>query len=165
MAIREILTYPDPRLTLTASPVNTFDDSLQQLVDDMLETLAQQQAIGLSATQVDDQRNVLVIHPPGASDGPEVFINPTIVSKAMWGFVEESCLSVPGVVGSVIRATQVEAKAQDRTGVPFSRTLSGMGAVCLQHEMDHLNGKLFIDRFSLFGRWRAHRAARRHAAA
>ncbi|MEM8854192.1 MAG: peptide deformylase [Pseudomonadota bacterium] len=164
MAQREILIYPDPRLRHPAEPVVDFDDDLSQLVDDLIETLSVHDAIGLSATQIDDQRQVLIVDPPGEDEGPQVYINPSISAKSAWGFVEESCLSVPGVKGSVVRATRVSVSAQDATGKPFQRSVDGMHAVCLQHEMDHLAGKLFIDRFTVFGRMRARRAAKAAAA-
>lgn len=164
MAIRDILTYPDPHLHEPADPVTRFDDDLLALVADLRETLMSHGAIGLSATQVGDRRRVLAIRPPGHEGEPDVFVNPVIQSKAMWGFVQESCLSVPGVVGSVIRATRIEAEAQGPDGTSFSGSFDGMAAVCLQHELDHLDGRLFIDRFSFFGRWRARRAAMRYAA-
>lgn len=163
MSRLEILEYPDPRLRLCANPVTAFDESLSQLVDDLLETLHAHKAIGLSATQVDDRREVLVIDTSGEASAPQVYVNPEIRSRAAWGIVEESCLSVPGVVGNVIRATEVAVLAQDRHGEPFERTLTGMAAVCLQHEIDHLAGKLFIDRLSIFRRFRLRARARAQA--
>jgi peptide deformylase len=160
MAKLEILEYPDPRLRLKAEPVSAFDPSLAQLVDDLVETLHAHKAIGLSAPQVDDRRQVLVIDNSGDGSAPQVFVNPEIRSRAAWGLVEESCLSVPGVVGNVIRATQVSVRAQDRHGESFTRELTGMDAVCLQHEVDHLAGKLFIDRLSIFRRLRIRARAR-----
>jgi peptide deformylase len=168
MAELDILEYPDPRLRLRAVPVTVFDDDLARLIDDLLETLRARTAIGLSATQVDDQRQVLVIDNSGNALAPQVYVNPEICSRRAFGFVEESCLSVPGVVGNVIRATEVQVRAQDRHGEAFERALSGMDAVCLQHEMDHLAGKLFIDRLSIFRRLRIRARARakaRHLAA
>lgn len=152
MARLQILEYPDPRLRLTAAPVTAFDDSLARLIDDLLETLYANKAIGLSAPQVDDQRQVAVIDVSGDASAPHVLVNPKIVSKAAWGLVEESCLSVPEIVGNVIRATEVRVRARDRNGELFERDLAGMEAVCVQHEVDHLAGKLFIDRLSPFRR-------------
>lgn len=152
MAQLEILEYPDPRLRLKSAPVRAFDEGLARLVDDLLDTLRARQAIGLSAPQIDDHRAVLVVDLSGDGSAAEVYINPEIQAKAAWGFVEESCLSVPGIVGNVIRATEILVRAHDRQGDIFERNLSGMAAVCLQHEMDHLRGKLFIDRLSIFRR-------------
>ena len=97
---------------------------------------------------------MLVIEPSDKASVPQVYVNPEIVSKSTMGLVEESCLSIPGVVGNVVRSIEVRVKAQDRSGAPFECDLSEMDAVCLQHEIDHLNGKLFIDRLSLFRRLR-----------
>ncbi len=168
MTQRDILEYPDPRLNLPAKPVTQFDEDLGQLVDDLLETLYATKAVGLSAPQVDDQRAVLVLDLSEDASAPQVYINPEILAKAAWGLVEESCLSVPGIVGNVVRATEIRVRAQDRNGETFERDLTGMNAVCLQHEMDHLAGKLFIERLSIFRRLRiraaAARARRRNAA-
>ena len=157
----EILEYPDPRLRLQARPVTVFDASLGRLIDGLLETLYASQAIGLSAPQVDDRREVLVMDLSGDASAPQVYVNPEILSKAALGLVEESCLSVPGVVGNVIRATELRVRARDRHGQPFERELRGMDAVCLQHEMDHLAGRLFVDRLSVFRRLRIRAAAAR----
>lgn len=159
MALRTIITYPDPRLRDRSQPVTDFGPSLQSLAQDLTETLAEHSAFGLSAPQLADHRAIFVIAPPG-TDQPQLFINPEVTSKAAWGFVEESCLSVPGLVGSVIRATQITVRAQDAEGAPFERALDGMAAVCVQHELDHLEGRLFFDRFSALGRLRAKRRLR-----
>lgn len=166
MARREILQYPDPRLRLRSRPVTAFDQDLARLVDDLLETLYATKAIGLSAPQVNDRRQVLVIDLSGKASAPQLYVNPEILTKSALGLVEESCASIPDVVGNVIRATQVRVRAQDLSGATFERDLSGMHAVCLQHEMDHLAGKLFVDRLSVFRRLRIRAAAsaraRRH---
>lgn len=161
MAQRDILEYPDLRLNLPSEPVTAFDDDLGQLIDDLLETLHATKAVGLSAPQVNDRRAVLVIDLSEDASAPQVYINPEILAKAAWGLVEESCLSVPGVVGNVVRATEIRVRAQDRTGETFERDLTGMDAVCVQHEMDHLAGKLFIERLSIFRRLRIRVAAAR----
>ncbi len=165
MAQRPILEYPDPRLRMRADPVTVFDASVAELVDDLLEALYATTAIGLSAPQVDDRRRVLVADLSGDGSAPQVYVNPEILSSAMPGIVEESCLSVPGVVGNVVRSTRVRVRAQDRFGKPFERDLEGMDAVCLQHEMDHLEGKLFVDRLSPIRRllFRAAGKSRRRA--
>ncbi len=154
MAQLDILEHPDPRLRLHAEPVADFDDSLGCLIDDMLETLHANSALGLSAPQVDDSRRVLVLNPSENTSAPQVYVNPEVLSKSVPGLVEESCLSIPGIVGNVVRATEVRVRAQDCDGKPFECDLAAMDAVCLQHEIDHLNGKLFIDRLSLFRRLR-----------
>ena len=154
MALLEILEHPDPRLRLRAKPVETFDGALDQFVDDLLETLYSTNAIGMSATQVGDQRSVLVIDLSETRTAPQIYINPEILSQSEWGLVEESCLSVPGMVGNVVRATKLRVSARDRTGKSFEEDLTGMHAVCLQHEMDHLEGKLFIDRLPILEKLR-----------
>lgn len=154
MAKLEILETPDPRLRLAANPVTDFGDDLARFVDDLLETLYSTDAIGLSAPQVGDRRHVLVADLSDSRDAPEIYVNAELVSKSGWGLVEESCLSVPGVVGNVVRATAIRVSAQDRTGAFFERELSGMHAVCLQHEMDHLDGKLFIDNLPMLEKLR-----------
>lgn len=163
MASLELLEYPDEALRQVSRPVQCFDSNLQSLVEDLKETLAGSGAIGLSAPQAGVFERVLVVHVPGDDYGLQVYINPEILGAARLGFVEESCLSVPGVVGNVIRATQVHVRAQDTGGQYFERALEGMHAVCLQHEIDHLEGGLFIDKLSWYRRWRIKRAAAREA--
>ncbi|MCU0975095.1 MAG: peptide deformylase [Steroidobacteraceae bacterium] len=152
MAILPILEYPDPRLRLRAEPVDAFDDDLARLVDDLCDTLRASKGIGLAAPQAGDRRRVLVMDLSGGAASPDVYINPEIHDPAVPGLVEESCLSVPGVVGNVVRATQLTVCARDRYGAAFERRLEGMHAVCLQHELDHLEGRLFVDRLSIFRR-------------
>ena len=167
MARLEILEYPDPRLRLLSAPVTDFDEGLERLVENLFDTLYATEAIGLSAPQVDVQREVLVMDLSGNASAPQVYINPEIVSSAVPGLVEESCLSVPGVVVNAVRATEIRVRSRRPDGETFLRDLSGMDAVCLQHEMDHLEGKLLVDRLSLFGRWRMHvreKARRRESA-
>lgn len=150
MASRDILEYPDPALRLKSEPVTRFDNELAHLVDDLVETLKANKIIGLSSPQVNIPRRVAVTDASGGASEPHVYVNPVIISKAAWGIVEESCASIPGIVGNVIRATKVHVRAQDRHGDSFERVLANMDAVCIQHEIDHLNGKLFIDRLSFF---------------
>ncbi len=154
MALLDILEHPDPRLRLRAEPVAAFDETLGRFVEDLLETLYSTDAIGLSAPQVGDRRNVLVMDLSETRTTPEVYINPEIGSKSGFGLVEESCLSVPGVTGNVVRAVTLSVSAQDRSGTFFDRELTGMHSVCLQHEMDHLEGKLFIDRLPMLEKLR-----------
>ncbi len=150
MARLEILEYPDPRLRLMSEPVAHFDKNLERLIDDLLETLGDNKIIGLSSPQVNIPKRVAVTDASGSTSEPQVYVNPVIISRATWGIVEESCASIPDVVGNVIRATKVHVRAQNRRGDSFERVLTDMDAVCIQHEIDHLNGKLFIDRLSFF---------------
>ena len=157
-----ILEYPDERLRQPSAPVTAFDDaSLDRLIDALQGIMTEAGALGMSAPQVGDHRQVLVIDPAGDGSDIQVYVNPEVLSKGGLGFVEESCLSVPGVTGSVMRAMGVKVRARDRAGELFERDLEGMAAVCLQHEMDHLAGKLFIDRLPPWRRWRLRARARR----
>ena len=162
-----ILVDPDPRLRLTATPVEVFDDATGHLIDDLFETLYATRAIALSAPQVGVPREIMVMDLSGTASAPQVFVNPEILSKGAWGLVEESCLSVPGVTGNVLRATEIRVRAKDRKGETFERDLTAMDAVCVQHEMDHFAGTLFIDRLSLLRRLglRALAGLRRRSAA
>lgn len=148
MAVRTILEHPDPRLRAVCAAVEVFDDGLRALADDLVETLHATSGLGLSAPQVGDLRRVLAMDHSADASAPRLFVNPVITRRAAWGLVEESCLSVPGIVGNVVRATRVRVRAQALSGEPFERDLDGMPAVCMQHEIDHLDGKLFIDRLN-----------------
>jgi peptide deformylase len=148
MAKLEILEMPDPRLRTVAKPVEQFDEQLAQLVDDMIETMYDAKGIGLAATQVNVHRRLLVLDVSEAQDTPREYINPEITETVGTETCEEGCLSVPGIYADVSRAESVRVKAFDRHGEPFEETLDGMHAVCLQHEMDHLQGKLFVDYLS-----------------
>ena len=149
-----ILEFPDPRLRTIAQPVTEFDAGFSQLVDDLVETLHATRAIGLAATQVDVHRRVVVMDLSGNASAPQVFVNPQLLSQDTVGMVEESCLSVPGVVDSVRRATRLRVRAQDREGVVAEHRLEGVPAVCLLHEIDHLDGRLFVDHLSYLRRLR-----------
>jgi peptide deformylase len=164
MARLAILEDPDPRLRTVAEPVREFDAALARLIDDMIETLRASRAVGLAATQVDVHRQIVVIDVSGDGSAPQVYVNPRSLSEDTLAMVEESCLSVPGVVESVRRNARMRVAAVDRDGRPFERRLEGAPAVVLQHEMDHLRGVLFTDRLSFFRRLRARRQQRRHAA-
>lgn len=164
MARLPILEYPDPRLRLRSLPVEHFDEALHRLVDDLFDTLYDTPGIGLSAPQTGALLRVLVTDLSGTASDPHVYVNPEILESGVPGLVEESCLSIPGVSGNVIRATRLTVRAMDREGVPFQRELEGMDAVCMQHEVDHLEGRLFIDRLSLFRRIRLKASARLGAA-
>jgi len=141
-----ILEYPDARLRRRAAPVLAIDAGVDQLVADMLETLYATRGIGLAATQVDVHRQVVVMDVSAGRDSPQVFINPQVISGDAEGIVEESCLSVPGIVARIRRATKLRISYVDRTGQRCERTLEMLAAVCLQHEIDHLHGKVLLDR-------------------
>ena len=148
MAIRTILEFPDPRLRTRAQPVTVFDAELGQLIDDMFETMYAAPGIGLAATQVDAHKRLIVIDVSEAHNEPVVLINPEILSREGVAETEEGCLSVPGIFDDVKRAARIRVRAQDRTGTVFERDCEGVLAVCVQHEMDHLEGKLFVDYLS-----------------
>jgi peptide deformylase len=148
MAQLQILEYPDPRLRTRAEPVDAVDDALRQLIDDMFETMYAAPGIGLAATQVNVHRRLLVADVSEEHDDPRVFINPEILEKDGVAVSEEGCLSVPGFYEKVERAEQVRVRALDRDGQPFEVVLEGLLAVCVQHEIDHLDGKLFVDYLS-----------------
>ena len=154
MAVREILEYPDPRLRERSIPIDVFDESVARIAADLTDTLHSTQSIGLSAPQIDVRHQILVMDHSGDQSAPEVFVNPQVVMRRRYGFVEEQCLSVPGVVAFVWRATKIKIQAQTVTGEVFERELSGMPAVCLLHEIDHFNGKLLADRINWFRRRR-----------
>ena len=148
MALRTILEYPDPRLRTRAEPVTRFDAELKQLVDDMFETMYAAPGIGLAATQVDVHKRVIVIDVSKDHDQPLVFINPEILSREGEENSEEGCLSVPDNFADVKRSAKVRVRAHDRNGEVFERDYDDVLAVCIQHEMDHLEGKLFVDYLS-----------------
>lgn len=148
MSKLKILEFPDPRLTTVAKDVLDFDDRLEKLVDDMLETMYAAHGIGLAATQVNIHERLLVLDVSETQDQPRVYINPEILSGTGEQFHEEGCLSVPGIYASVKRAEQIRVRAQDAQGNCFEEDLEGLHAVCVQHEMDHLVGRLFVDYLS-----------------
>ena len=148
MAIRTILEFPDQRLRTRAQPVTLFDADLGTLVDDMFETMYAAPGIGLAASQVDVHKRVLVIDISDNRDQPRVFINPEILTREGESEMEEGCLSVPGIFDGVVRAAKVRVRWQDRKGARSEEDFEGMMAVCIQHEMDHLEGKLFVDYLS-----------------
>jgi len=154
MALLPILEYPDPRLRTKAAPVTAFDAELKQRVEDMFQTMYAAPGIGLAATQVDWHHRLIVIDLSKEQNQREVFINPEILSREGIATGEEGCLSVPGIYDDVPRAERVRVRAQDVDGKTFERELDGMLAVCLQHEMDHLDGKLFVDYLSELKRQR-----------
>jgi peptide deformylase len=154
MAVLEILHFPDPRLRNRALPVERVDDALRRVVDDMFETMYKAPGIGLAATQVNFNRRVVVIDVSEQKDSPLCLINPEIVDRQGVEEMEEGCLSVPGVFESVQRAERVKIRALDRDGRAFEMEADGLLAVCLQHEIDHLDGKLFVDYLSQLKRQR-----------
>ena len=148
MAILNILEFPDPRLRKTAVPVPTVDDDLRRLIDDMFETMYAAPGIGLAATQVDVHKRLLVADVSTEKNDPHVLINPEILAKDGVTVTEEGCLSVPGYYDEVERAEHIRIRHLDRDGKPVDRDAEGLLAVCIQHEIDHLNGKLFVDYLS-----------------
>jgi peptide deformylase len=148
MAIRTILEFPDQRLRTRAQPVTKFDAGLGKLIDDLFETMYAAPGIGLAASQVDVHERVLVIDISDNRDQPRAFINPEILAREGEEETEEGCLSVPGIFDGVVRASKVRVRWQDRSGAVSEEDFEGMMAVCIQHEMDHLDGKLFVDYLS-----------------
>ena len=154
MARLEILEFPDPRLRTVAKPVRAVDDRIRTLCDDMLETMYDAKGIGLAATQVNVHERVVVMDLSEERDSPQVFINPEIEPYGECVEGEEGCLSVPGYYDAVTRAERVRIKALDREGNPFEIDAEGLLAVCIQHECDHLAGKVFVDYLSPLKRTR-----------
>jgi len=148
MAILDILNYPDPRLHKVAKPVKEVDASIRRLIDDMRETMYDAPGIGLAATQVDQHIQLLIIDTSETKDHLQVFINPKIIEKSGEQDYEEGCLSVPGVYETVTRAEKVTVQALDYNGKPFTLKADGLLSICIQHEMDHLLGKVFVEYLS-----------------
>lgn len=155
MSTLTILEYPDLRLRKRATKVQVVDDALRKTIDDMFETMYAAAGIGLAATQVDIHKRLLVLDVSEAKDAPMVFINPEIevLDPEPMGY-EEGCLSVPGYYDLVTRPRRIRVQALDRQGEPFEMEAEGLLAVCLQHEVDHLDGKLFVDYLSILKRQR-----------
>ena len=148
MAILDVLRFPDERLRTVAAPVETITPELQQIVDDMFETMYAEEGIGLAATQVDIHQRIIVIDVSEDREDQLVLINPEILEQSGSTGIEEGCLSVPGSRALVPRAEWVKVRALDRHGKPFELEADDLLAICIQHEMDHLVGKLFIDYLS-----------------
>lgn len=154
MALLDILHFPDPRLRQMCDPVPEVNASIRKLVDDMFETMYAAPGIGLSAIQVNVHQRVLVTDVSEQKDQPLVFINPEILEKDGVEVMQEGCLSVPGFYEDVERAEKIKIKALDRDGNAFTMDADGLLAVCIQHEIDHLDGKLFVDYLSPLKRQR-----------
>ena len=148
MAKLTILEFPDPRLRTKAVPISQFDQRLQTLIDDMFETMYEAPGIGLAATQVNVHEQLLILDVSEGKDQPMVFINPEIVVRDGEQVYQEGCLSVPGIYADVTRANQIRVKALNRKGETFEIEADGLLAICIQHEMDHLAGKVFVDYLS-----------------
>jgi peptide deformylase len=149
-----ILEYPDPRLRTKAAPVAEVDAEVRQLIDDLLETMYAAKGVGLAATQVNVHRRVLVADASEQKDRPLAFVNPEVLTREDVGTMQEGCLSVPGFFEDVDRAHRIRVRALGRDGQAFEMDAEGLLAVCIQHEIDHLEGKLFVDYLSELKRTR-----------
>lgn len=148
MAILTILQYPDPRLHTVAKPVVRFDEELQRLIRDMAETMYAAPGVGLAATQVDVHRQVIVVDVSETHDQLQVLINPEILEGVGESPLEEGCLSVPGIYDQVPRYERIRGRALDANGHPYEFAADGLLSVCIQHEMDHLQGRVFVEYLS-----------------
>jgi peptide deformylase len=148
MAVLNILRYPDARLHKVAAPVTVFDDQLKKLVTDMTDTMYAAPGIGLAANQVDVHKRVIVVDVSERRDSLVVLVNPQILDATGVSDIEEGCLSVPGIYELVERAERVKVRAYDQNGTSFTLEAQGLLAVCIQHEMDHLDGKVFVEYLS-----------------
>jgi len=154
MAKLNILEFPDPRLRTVAKPVEVVDEDIRRLIEDMIETMYLERGIGLAATQVNVHKRLLVLDVSENQDTPQAFINLEIISQEGSQTCEEGCLSVPGIFADVKRAETIRVKALDHDGQELELDADGLLAICLQHELDHLNGKLFVDYLSPLRRQR-----------
>ena len=148
MPLLPILHFPDPKLRTRATPVENVDDTIRTLIDNMFETMYEAPGIGLAATQVDVHKRVIVIDVSEEKNQPLALINPEFIEKQGEEEMDEGCLSVPGIYEKVQRAERVKVRALNRNGESFELEADGLLAVCIQHEMDHLEGKLFVDYLS-----------------
>ena len=148
MAILDILVYPDSRLRTRAEPVDRLDPSIVKLIDDMAETMYAAPGIGLAATQVNVHKRVVVIDISETKDQLQAFVNPVLVGSGDQIETDEGCLSVPGAIVPVWRFSEVHVSALDQSGQPFEINASGLLSICIQHEVDHLDGKVFVDYLS-----------------
>jgi peptide deformylase len=163
MAILDILRFPDPRLRNRAKTVNSVDEAVAQLAGDMLETMYKAPGIGLAATQVNVAKRVIVVDISENQDEPMVLINPELLETTGLEETEEGCLSVPGFYEKVKRAERIRVKALDLGGEVFEKEMDGLLAVCVQHEIDHLDGKLFVDYLSNLKRQRIRKKLEKEA--
>lgn len=154
MALLDVLIYPDKRLKTVAKPVEVFDEKLHQLIEDMFETMYHEEGIGLAATQVDRHQRLITIDLDGSKENQLVLINPEILDSSGEAGIEEGCLSLPGLRAFVPRKEKIKVKAQDRTGKEFVLEADELLAICIQHEIDHLNGIVFADHLSPLKRQR-----------
>ena len=148
MALLPILHYPDPRLHKVAAPVAAVDARIRKLINDMAETMYAAPGVGLAATQVDVHERVLIIDISDTRDQLQAFVNPEIIARTGEAEAEEGCLSVPGIFDRVTRAERVTVRAWNAKGEPFTLEATGLLAVCIQHEIDHLEGKVFVEYLS-----------------
>lgn len=163
MAILDVLQFPDERLRTVAKPIDEVNSEIKQLVADMFETMREEKGIGLAATQVNKHVRLVVMDVSEEQNEPRVFINPEIVNKEGSTISEEGCLSVPGNYAKVDRAEKVTVKALDGEGKPYELEADGLLAICIQHELDHLNGKLFVDYLSPLKRQRIRKKLEKEA--
>lgn len=148
MAKLPILLYPDERLHKVAAPVTLVNDEIRNLIKDMAETMYAAPGVGLAATQVDVHKRIIVIDTSVTRDELRAFINPELIETSGEADVDEGCLSVPGIYEKLRRAQRIRVRALDADGAPFEHTAEGLQAVCIQHEMDHLDGKVFVEKLS-----------------
>lgn len=165
MAILEVLSFPDERLRTVAEPVEKVDGAIKKIVKDMFETMQDESGIGLAATQVNIHKRIVVMDVSEKQDSPRVFINPEIVEKSGTTVSEEGCLSVPGNYAKVERAEKVTVRALDENGKSFDLDADGLLAICIQHELDHLKGVLFVDYLSPLKRQRIRKKLEKEARA
>ncbi len=163
MAKLTILHYPDPRLRKPALAVETVDEGVRALIDDLLETMYAAPGIGLAATQANVQKRIVVMDVSEEKNQPLAFINPSVLEREGECESEEGCLSVPGFYEKVVRAERIRVSALDRNGDPFELEARGLLAVCVQHEIDHLDGKLFVDYLSVLKRDRIRKKLEKQA--
>ncbi|MCG6967914.1 MAG: peptide deformylase [Chromatiaceae bacterium] len=163
MAILDILHFPDARLRNIAKPVAEVDDTVRKLIDDMFETMYAAPGIGLAAIQVNEPRRVIVVDTSEDRSQPIALVNPEILDRQGEEEMDEGCLSVPGVYETVQRAERVRVRALDRDGNPFELDIDGLLSVCIQHEIDHLDGKLFVDYLSSLKRQRIRKKLEKEA--
>jgi peptide deformylase len=163
MAILDILHFPDARLRNVAKPVEQVDDGVRRLIDDMFETMYEAPGIGLAAIQVNVAKRVIVIDVSDDRSAPLALVNPEILERHGVEEMDEGCLSVPGIYETVQRADRIRFRALDRDGNPFEHEADGLLAVCIQHEIDHLDGKLFVDYLSSLKRQRIRKKLEKEA--